>query len=102
MNKLIIDTTDSKKTTIKLQLGKDIYEAAEENVPKSQVALILIDRLFKDHQIKPKDIEEIEVSTGPGSFTGTRVGVSIANALGFGLNIPVNRSKKKQALPKYF
>ena len=102
MNKLIIDTTDNKKTTVKLQLGKITYEASQENVPKSQVALLLIDKLFKKNKIKPKDIDEVEVATGPGSFTGTRVGVSIANALGFGLGIPVNRSKKKQALPKYF
>ena len=102
MNKLIIDTTDSKKTTIRLHLGDKVHELTEENVPKSQVALILIDKLFRKNKIKPKDIDEVEVNTGPGSFTGTRVGVSIANAFGFGLNTPVNKSKTKQVQPKYF
>jgi len=101
MNTLIIDTTDNKKTTIKLKLGEKVDELSGENIPKSQIALVLIDQLFKKNKIKPKDIDEIEVNTGPGSFTGTRVGVSIANALGFGLDIPINK-KKKQALPKYF
>ena len=37
-----------------------------------------------------KDITEIEVNLGPGSFTGLRVGGSVANALGWLLGIPVN------------
>ena len=40
-----------------------------------------------------KDLDGIEVETGPGSFTGLRVGVSVANALGFELDIPVNGKK---------
>lgn len=57
-----------------------------------------------------KGITAIEVNTGPGSFTGTRVGVAVANALGFALDIPVNGSprspreagkKGKIVLPKY-
>ncbi|EKD65038.1 MAG: hypothetical protein ACD_50C00208G0010, partial [uncultured bacterium] len=31
----------------------------------------------------------IEVNTHPGSFTGIRVGMAIANALGFALKIPI-------------
>ena len=45
---------------------------------------------------KIKDISEIEVNTGPGSFTGLRVGVSIANALGWALGIPVNGKDLKK------
>ncbi|OGH48105.1 MAG: hypothetical protein A3A51_01280 [Candidatus Levybacteria bacterium RIFCSPLOWO2_01_FULL_39_10] len=101
MKKLILDTTDSKKTTVKLEIDGKTEELTESNKPKSQITLILIDKLFKKNNLKPKDIDEIEVNTGPGSYTGTRVGVSIANAFGFGLNIPINK-KKKQALPKYF
>ncbi|MBI3559121.1 hypothetical protein HY085_01880 [Candidatus Gottesmanbacteria bacterium] len=36
-----------------------------------------------------KKITEIKVKTNPKSFTGSRVGVTIANALGFALDIPV-------------
>ncbi|MBI4098093.1 MAG: tRNA (adenosine(37)-N6)-threonylcarbamoyltransferase complex dimerization subunit type 1 TsaB [Candidatus Levybacteria bacterium] len=101
MNKLIIDTTDSKKTTIKLQSDKFTDELTEENIPKSQTVLLLIDKVLKRNELSPTEIDEIKVSTGPGSFTGTRVGVAVANALGFGLNIKVNGSKSKQATPKY-
>jgi tRNA threonylcarbamoyladenosine biosynthesis protein TsaB len=34
-------------------------------------------------------ISQIQVVTGPGSFTGSRIGVSIANALALSLDIPV-------------
>lgn len=101
MNKLIIDTTEGKKTTVELQLDEEVDKISQDNVRKSQKALVLIDQLLKRNKILPTDIDEIEVNTGPGSFTGTRVGVAIANALGFGLNVKVNGSKSKQAAPRY-
>ena len=101
MNKLIIDTTDRKKTTIKLKSNKRADKITEKNVPKSQIALILIDKILKKNKINPADLDEIEVNTGPGSLTGTRVGIAIANALGFGLGIKVNGKKSKGALHKY-
>ena len=102
MNKLIIDTTDNSKTTIELhyESKKDII--TEKSIPKSQSTLLIIDKILKKNGLKPTQIEEIEVNTGPGSFTGTRVGVAIANALRFGLDAKVNGSKTKQATPKYF
>lgn len=102
MKRLIIDTTEPSKTTIKLQLDKRIDEITEGNIPKSQKTLVLIDKILKKNKINPTDIDEIEVNTGPGSFTGTRVGIAIANALGFGLDVKVNGKKSKTATPKYF
>jgi tRNA threonylcarbamoyladenosine biosynthesis protein TsaB len=102
MNKLIIDTTDNVRTTVELHLNEKIDKISETNKSKSQNTLILIDKILKKNGLTPTEIEEIEVNTGPGSFTGTRVGVAIANALGFGLDIKVNGSKTKQASPKYF
>lgn len=102
MVKLIINTTDNKKTTVKIKIDKLSDEITEENVEKSQIALVLIDKLLKRNNIKPTDISEIKVNSGPGSFTGTRVGVAIANALGFGLGVKVNGSKSKNVTPKYF
>ena len=102
MKRLIIDTTEPSETTIKLQLDKITDEITEWNIPKSQKTLVLIDKILKKNKINPTDIDEIEVNTGPGSFTGTRVGVAIANALGFGLDVKVNGKKSKTVTPKYF
>ena len=102
MNKLIIDTTDNSKTTVELLLKNKKDSITEKSIPKSQATLLIVDKILKKNGLKPTEIEEIEVNTGPGSFTGTRVGVAIANALGFGLDVKVNGSKSKQATPKYF
>lgn len=41
------------------------------------------------------DLSGVVVFAGPGSFTGLRIGVSVANALGYGLQIPVVASKEE-------
>lgn len=35
------------------------------------------------------DIRAVFVFRGPGSFTGLRIGISVANALAYGLDVPV-------------
>jgi len=54
-----------------------------------------IDKLLKKNKVLPKNLGLIIVNIGPGSFTGTRVGVATANALVFGLEIPVAGVKNK-------
>jgi tRNA threonylcarbamoyladenosine biosynthesis protein TsaB len=99
MNKLSIDTTDNKVTVIKLEInGKIDQESTVET--RSQKTLVLIDEILKRNSLKPKDLDEILVNAGPGSFTGIRVGVAVANALGFSLDKKVN-GKKQQVKPKY-
>lgn len=91
---LCIDTVDKK--TIKVSLkeeGKVIGEMSEENEYGSQALLPLIEKLLKSQKLEFKDLKGIEVEIGPGSFTGLRIGVSVANALGFSLGIPVNGKK---------
>ena len=53
----------------------------------------MVEKVLKGKGLTLKDIDSIEVNTGPGSFTGIRVGMSIANALSFSLKIPVNGKK---------
>lgn len=84
---LYINTKEQNKITVVLrEKNKIIKTLSAKNKFGSQVLLPLVAKLFKD-------IKAIEVETGPGSFTGLRVGVSVANALGFALNIPVNNKK---------
>jgi tRNA threonylcarbamoyladenosine biosynthesis protein TsaB len=85
--RLYIDTTSSDKLIVALGDRKIEAEARKE---KSQMLLPLIDKLLADSDKELTDISEIEVEIGPGSFTGIRVGVSIAQTLGWALKIPVN------------
>ncbi|MDB5173716.1 MAG: hypothetical protein JWN51_2489 [Phycisphaerales bacterium] len=49
---------------------------AAEMVPR-------IDALLKSHGWAPADVREIYISVGPGSFTGLRIGVTLAKTLAF-------------------
>lgn len=48
-----------------------------------------IQRLLKNLSIEPTSLDAIALVTGPGSFTGLRVGVATAKAMAYALQIPV-------------
>lgn len=48
-----------------------------------------IERMLQNLDYTPKDLDAIGVCVGPGSFTGIRIGVASANAMGLALGIPV-------------
>jgi tRNA threonylcarbamoyladenosine biosynthesis protein TsaB len=49
----------------------------------------LIDFLLRDYGVALKDVESLAVGLGPGSFTGVRVGVTMAKTLAFTLDKPL-------------
>lgn len=66
---------------------------AEQQFPhdlKHAAALIsILDALTRFHRWAPTDVEEIYVSAGPGSFTGLRVGITVAKTLALSLNAKI-------------
>lgn len=88
---LIIDTSSSHYISVGLRIaGKKDLIKQKIDARRAQVVLPMVDKLLRKHQLKSTDITSIEVHTGPGSFTGLRVGISIANALAFILKISLN------------
>ena len=107
---LKIDTTNIEAITVSLKNQKTGKEdtLVSRQQKGSQVLLPMIVKILKKNKADFKDLTQIKVNPGPGSFTGTRVGVAVANALGYALNIPVNGSprggagkKGKIVLPIY-
>ena len=49
----------------------------------------LVSISLKDANLEMADLDAISVSKGPGSYTGLRIGVSLAKGLCFGLSIPL-------------
>lgn len=95
-NVLFIDTSSNNKKIIvglRLENKKTFSVENDATILKSQILLILIDRLLSEHNLGINDINEVKVNLGPGSFTGLRVGIAVANTLGFALKIPINGKK---------
>lgn len=92
MSTLYIDSSVTHKTIVSLSVTGKRYELTSEmNASKSQAILPLVDRLLKQAELQMADITDISVHTGPGSYTGLRVGIAIANMMGVLLGVPVNR-----------
>lgn len=96
--KLFINTSDRDKIVV--GLDGEMYET-DARQEKSQRLLPFINEILAKHGKNICDLKEIEVNTGPGSFTGIRVGVSVANALGWELKIPVNGKMEGETEIKY-
>ena len=87
----LIDNKNSKQPVSEFRASV----AFNENYKTNE----LLGKFLAKQKVKPKNLSKIVVCSGPGSFTGIRVGVSLAQALGFALNIPVI-SIPKSKLPK--
>jgi len=90
---LYIDTSDRELITV--ALDKEVFKTSSKK-EKSQRLLPFINKVLKKKKLTLKDLTEIKVNTGPGSFTGLKVGVAVAQALGFSLGILVNSKDMKK------
>lgn len=63
----------------------------ESNEPKSHASTItvLINQILHEYGIRPSELEAIAVSKGPGSYTGLRIGVSVAKGISFASGVPL-------------
>lgn len=88
---LYIDTSSNEKTIVGIESnGKRKTWQITGKIHASQEILLLIEKALQELKLKLTDISEIKVVPGPGSFTGLRVGVTVANTLGWVLHIAVN------------
>lgn len=98
---LHIDTSGIREASVVLDADGAVYKKySSESALRSQALLPLIDEVVKEAHIHLSDISEITVVVGPGSYTGLRVGLSVANMLGVLLDVPVN-GKKALETPVY-
>jgi tRNA threonylcarbamoyladenosine biosynthesis protein TsaB len=84
--------TSTKNCSVSIaQNGKTIAlkEVAEESFSHSEKLHVFIDNLLKENQIAYKDLSAVALSSGPGSYTGLRIGTSTAKGLCFALDIPL-------------
>jgi|SRR3989344_9025596 len=101
--KLYIDARDRKEIAISIWEKDEVLISKKANSQiNSDTALILLEKALSDLNLNIDKVTEIEVERGPGSYTGTRVGVAIANSLAFALQIPINgKNVSGLETPKY-
>ena len=87
---LFIDTHD-ELITIALKNKENLFiKTQESEYSHSIYTMPMIESIFKENNLEIKDLEKIIVLNGPGSFTGIRIGLSIAKTLAYALNIKIN------------
>ena len=76
---LFIDTSNQDVSIALLKDGKVINKITK-SIPNehSKYAVSYIDEVLKKSEITPKEVQNIMVVNGPGSFTGVRIGLTIA------------------------
>ena len=90
MYSLLIDTHDTKVSFVLYKDGlvKDKI-ILESKMKHSEIAMPSLDEIISRNNINIRDIKELYVVVGPGSFTGVRIGVVIAKTIAYLLNIPI-------------
>lgn len=96
---LYIDTTDFQTMRFALisnTVNESIFKIAHNENWKT---LDFLERFLKSHKVKLTpafklpathyQLNKIIVCSGPGSFTGTRIGVTIAQGLAFAMQVPI-------------
>lgn len=90
MKYLLIDTATSYLIVSIVIDDKLVYlYNQEEGHRMSERVMPVIVEAFDKAGIKPKDLDMILATTGPGSFTGIRVGLTVAKTMAWSLKIPV-------------
>ena len=86
---LFIDTSTSTLTVALIKDDKLLEESTVSSSEHSKHTMPEIEKLFKNNNIKPKSVNKIMVTNGPGSFTGIRIGVTIAKTYAWACNINI-------------
>ena len=71
--------------------GPAMFAEATADAPRAAMSRILpmVDSLLSANGLSVRDVSDIVVGRGPGSFTGVRIGVATAKGLAHGLGVPL-------------
>lgn len=101
----IILNIETSTEVCSVTLAKDgitLFEKeSTEGLNHSQLLTVFIEDLFKSNNFDFKSLDAVAVSKGPGSYTGLRIGVSVAKGLCYGLDIPLISVGSIDALGHY-
>lgn len=84
MISLFIDTSSSD-VSIAIIKDKNILASISKETPNehSIYTVKYLDDILKESNLNPEDIDKIMIVNGPGSFTGVRIGVTVAKTYAY-------------------
>ncbi|MDR1755528.1 MAG: tRNA (adenosine(37)-N6)-threonylcarbamoyltransferase complex dimerization subunit type 1 TsaB [Culturomica sp.] len=98
----LILNIDTSTTVCSANLAKEgtVISLRENNdgLNHSLLLGLYVKELLEEQQIEAKQLDAVSVSMGPGSYTGLRIGVSLAKGLCFGSALPLIAVNTLQAL----
>ncbi|MFD1030072.1 tRNA (adenosine(37)-N6)-threonylcarbamoyltransferase complex dimerization subunit type 1 TsaB [Metaplanococcus flavidus] len=85
---------DTSNSPLAIALAKDnsilIEESSNLKINHSLTVMPAIEEMMATAKITPADLTHIAVAEGPGSYTGVRIGLTIAKTLAWSLKIPLH------------
>lgn len=85
-----IDTANAPLSVAIVKEGRVLAETVQNiKITHSVGAMPAVEELFAKANITPSQIDAVAVSEGPGSYTGVRIGVTIAKTLAWTLKKPL-------------
>lgn len=96
-----LDTSTRSMTVSLWKQGLELAEShsiAERN--HSIQLMPAIRDLLREYGFRPADLQAIAVGVGPGSYTGVRIGVTVAKTMAWSLGVPVVGVSSLQALAR--
>ena len=90
MTILALDTSNKTlSVAVELTDGTMIEQTIENTLQHSVLLVPTIEAVFEEAGITAKDLTKVIVAEGPGSYTGLRIGVTVAKTLAKSLGIPL-------------
>lgn len=87
---LAIESSNQTMSVATMEDGLVVAEYTRNgNLQHSTQLMPAIEYVLKSSDWEPKDLDKVAVSKGPGSYTGVRIGVTIAKTLAWTLNKPL-------------
>jgi len=98
MYKILIDSTKRREKTVTITKnvgGDDVVVSKKEG--DLDIVKAIMD-ILEENDIKKSEVSEIASNLGPGSFTGLKIGVTIANIFNWALG---NKKVSEMDIPEY-
>ncbi len=91
MKRILSIETASSVCSVAIHENDQCIALQEINEPNahSEKLTVLIEDLLKQHSLQISDFNAIAISKGPGSYTGLRIGTSVAKGLCYACSLPL-------------